>query len=212
MTLPIQVKPIVTQEKGEKHVFRKSKKYRTLCSVALGTVATAVLALGGGIAKADELATTLVETSIVLTDNSATNLPEAQPAETSEHTTSLSETGQSQGTMPVTIDETTLKQAINDAKAEGVTITSGQDMDLGTSQTAEETSQALDTAKADMDKQVSELDQVTAQYQSDKAEHAAEVARIDRENATLQASHKQAEDAAKKLEKDVATTVSQMPR
>ncbi|WP_074411136.1 SspB-related isopeptide-forming adhesin [Streptococcus suis] len=210
MTLPIQVKPIVTQEKGEKHVFRKSKKYRTLCSVALGTVATAVLALGGGIAKADELATTLVETSIVLTDNSATNLPEAQPAETSEHTTSLSETGQSQGTMPVTIDETTLKQAINDAKAEGVTITSGQDMDLGTSQTAEETSQALDTAKADMDKQVSELDQVTAQYQSDKAEHAAEVARIDRENATLQASHKQAEDAAKKLEKDVATTVSDM--
>ncbi|MEG3288874.1 GbpC/Spa domain-containing protein [Streptococcus suis] len=210
MTLPIQVKPIVTQEKGEKHVFRKSKKYRTLCSVALGTVATAVLALGGGIAKADELATTLVETSIVLMDNPATNLPEAQPAETSEHTTSLSETGQSQGTMPVTIDETTLKQAINDAKAEGVTITSGQDMDLGTTQTAEETSQALDTAKADMDKQVSELDQVAAQYQSDKAEHAAEVARIDRENATLQASHKQAEDAAKKLEKDVATTVSDM--
>lgn len=35
MTLPIQVKPIMTQEKGEKHVFRKSKKYRTLCSVAL---------------------------------------------------------------------------------------------------------------------------------------------------------------------------------
>ncbi|MFC3928802.1 SspB-related isopeptide-forming adhesin [Streptococcus caprae] len=210
MTLPIQVKPIITQEKGEKHVFRKSKKYRTLCSVALGTVATAVLALGGGVAKADELATTPVETSIILTDNPATNLPEAQPTETVEHNTSLSETGKSQGTMPVTIDETPLKQAVDEAKAEGVMITPGQDMDLGTTQTAEETNQSLDTAKSDIDKQVSELDQVTAQYQSDKAEHAAEVARIEGENAILKASHKEAEDAAKNLENNVNTTVSDL--
>ncbi|MGT2925605.1 SspB-related isopeptide-forming adhesin [Streptococcus cuniculipharyngis] len=212
MTLPIQVKPIITQEKGEKHVFRKSKKYRTLCSVALGTVATAVIALGGGVAQADELATTPVETSIVLTDNPATNLPEAQPIETVEHNTSLSETGKSQGTMPVTIDETPLKQAINDAKAEGVTITPGQDMDLGTTQTAEETSQGLDTAKADMDKQVSELKDVTAKYQSDKADHAAEVARIEGENETLKTSHKQAEDVAKNLEKDVNASVSDLTK
>ncbi len=38
---------LVNQEKGEKHVFRKSKKYRTLCSVALGTMVTAVVASGG---------------------------------------------------------------------------------------------------------------------------------------------------------------------
>ncbi|MDQ8817091.1 hypothetical protein RFF67_08335 [Streptococcus ruminantium] len=34
---------LVNQEKGEKHVFRKSKKYRTLCSVALGTMVTLLL-------------------------------------------------------------------------------------------------------------------------------------------------------------------------
>lgn len=209
MTLPIQVKPIVTQEKGEKHVFRKSKKYRTLCSVALGTVATAVLALGGGVAKADELLTPSAP-STVLTDNPATNLPEAQPTETVEHNTSLSETGQSQGTMPVTIDETPLKQAIAEAKAEGVTITSGQDMDLGITQTAEETNQALDRAKSDMDKQVSELKDVTAKYQSDKADHVAEVARIEGENAILKVSHTQAEEVAKNLEKDVNATVSDL--
>lgn len=209
MTLPIQVKPIITQEKGEKHVFRKSKKYRTLCSVALGTVATAVLALGGGVAKADELLTPSAP-STVLTDNPATNLPEAQPTETVEHDTSLSETGQSQGTMPVTIDETPLKQAVDEAKAEGVMITSSQDMDLGTTKTAEETNQALDTAKADMDKQVSEIAHVTSQYKSDKADHVAEVARIEGENATLKVSHKQAEDATKKLEKDINATVSDL--
>lgn len=209
MTLPIQVKPIMTQEKGEKYVFRKNKKYRTLCSVALGTVATAVLALGGGVAKADELLTPSAP-STVLTDNPATNLPEAQPTETVEHNTSLSETGQSQGTMPVTIDETPLKQAIAEAKAEGVTITSGQDMDLGITQTAEETNQALDTAKSDMDKQVSELKDVTAKYQSDKADHAAEVARIEGENAILKVSHTQAEAVAKNLEKDLNVTVSDL--
>ncbi|HFI0050040.1 TPA: putative cross-wall-targeting lipoprotein signal domain-containing protein [Streptococcus suis] len=42
---------LVNQEKGEKHVFRKSKKYRTLCSVALGTMVTAVVAWGGTVAQ-----------------------------------------------------------------------------------------------------------------------------------------------------------------
>ncbi|MCK3821696.1 hypothetical protein HCB58_11370, partial [Streptococcus suis] len=46
---------LVNQEKGEKHVFRKSKKYRTLCSVALGTMVTAVVAWGGTVAHADEV-------------------------------------------------------------------------------------------------------------------------------------------------------------
>ncbi|HEL1609881.1 TPA: hypothetical protein TXL50_001836, partial [Streptococcus suis] len=41
---------LVNQDKGEKHVFRKSKKYRTLCSVALGTMVTAVVAWGGTVA------------------------------------------------------------------------------------------------------------------------------------------------------------------
>ena len=47
---------LVNQEKAEKHVFRKSKKYRTLCSVALGTMVTAVVAWGGSVVQADEVA------------------------------------------------------------------------------------------------------------------------------------------------------------
>ena len=65
---------LVNQEKGEKHVFRKSKKYRTLCSVALGTMVTAVVAWGGTVAHADEV-TPSVDTTIQRTENPATNLP-----------------------------------------------------------------------------------------------------------------------------------------
>ncbi len=50
---------LVNQEKGEKHVFRKSKKYRTLCSVALGTMVTAVVAWGGTVAHADEVSSSV---------------------------------------------------------------------------------------------------------------------------------------------------------
>lgn len=46
---------LVNQEKAEKHVFRKSKKYRMLCSVAIGTMVTAIVAWGGAVAQADEV-------------------------------------------------------------------------------------------------------------------------------------------------------------
>ncbi|MBX9076108.1 hypothetical protein HCG65_06170 [Streptococcus anginosus] len=42
---------LVNQEKGEKHAFRKSKKYRTLCSVALGAMVTAIVAWSGAVAQ-----------------------------------------------------------------------------------------------------------------------------------------------------------------
>ena len=51
---------LVNQEKAEKHVFRKSKKYRTLCSVAIGTMVTAIVAWGGAVAQADEVTTPLI--------------------------------------------------------------------------------------------------------------------------------------------------------
>lgn len=46
---------MLVQEKGEKHVFRKSRKYRTLCSVAIGTLMTAVVGLGGQPVYAEEV-------------------------------------------------------------------------------------------------------------------------------------------------------------
>ena len=68
----------VNQEKGEKYVFRKNKKYRALCSVTLRTMVTAVIAWGGTVAHADEVITS-VDKTIQQTENSAMNLPEAQP-------------------------------------------------------------------------------------------------------------------------------------
>ena len=88
---------LVNQEKAEKHVFRKSKKYRTLCSVALGTMVTAVVAWGGQVAQADEVVTSSQGKTVQLTENLATNLPEAQTTPVVEQTDSLALTGQSDG-------------------------------------------------------------------------------------------------------------------
>ena len=46
--------------KGERHVFCKNKKYNTLCSVALGTMVTAIVAWGSAVAQADEVTTPLI--------------------------------------------------------------------------------------------------------------------------------------------------------
>ena len=46
--------------KGERHVFCKNKKYSTLCSVALGTMVTAIVAWGSAVAQADEVTTPLI--------------------------------------------------------------------------------------------------------------------------------------------------------
>ena len=46
--------------KGERHVFCKNKKYSTLCSVALGTMVTAIVAWGSAVAQANEVTTPLI--------------------------------------------------------------------------------------------------------------------------------------------------------
>ncbi|HGI5093232.1 TPA: putative cross-wall-targeting lipoprotein signal domain-containing protein, partial [Streptococcus agalactiae] len=66
---------LINQEKGEKYVFRKSKQYCTLCSVALGTVVMAFVALAGPMVQADEVGRT-VATSVQTETNPATNLKE----------------------------------------------------------------------------------------------------------------------------------------
>ncbi len=108
---------LVNQEKAEKHVFRKSKKYRTLCSVALGTMVTAVVAWGGQVAQADEVVTPSLDKTVQLTENPATNLPEAQPTPVVEQTDSLASTGQSDGAIMVTVPHDVVTQAVNQATA-----------------------------------------------------------------------------------------------
>lgn len=125
-------------EKGQKHVFRKSKKYRTLCSVALGTVITTAIALGGSLVQADEVLNTESSQSTTLTENPATNLVEAQPSETPAHQIAETSTEQVSGEILITIDHSSLDQAVTEAESQGVNVVEDAAVDLGTTQTSNE--------------------------------------------------------------------------
>jgi len=66
---------MLIQEKGEKLFFIKAKN-TLLCSVAIENLMTAVVGLSGQLAHADE---------VVRTENPATNLIQAKPADSAEH-------------------------------------------------------------------------------------------------------------------------------
>ena len=201
---------LVNQEQAEKHVFRKSKKYRTLCSVALGTMVTAVVTWGGQVAQADEVIMPPLDKTVQLTENNATNLPEAQPAPVAEQTDSLSSTGQSDGTITVTVPHDTVTNAINQATAEGLTTIQDKPMDLGNTTSASETSKQLDTAEADAAKQAEDITRVTNTYKADKAAYEQDKTRVEKGNTALVASHKEATQAGKALNSSVDTTASEV--
>ncbi|MBF9650196.1 SspB-related isopeptide-forming adhesin [Streptococcus pseudopneumoniae] len=201
---------LVNQEQAEKHVFRKSKKYRTLCSVALGTMVTAVVTWGGQVAQADEVTMPPLDKTVQLTENNATNLPEAQPAPVAEQTDSLSSTGQSDGTITVTVPHDTVTNAINQATAEGLTTIQDKPMDLGNTTSASETSKQLDTAEADAAKQAEDITRVTNTYKADKVAYEQDKTRVEKGNAALVASHKEATQAGKALNSSVDTTASEV--
>ncbi|CIO30962.1 Agglutinin receptor [Streptococcus pneumoniae] len=201
---------LVNQEQAEKHVFRKSKKYRTLCSVALGTMVTAVVTWGGQVAQADEVTMPPLDKTVQLTENNATNLPEAQPAPVAEQTDSLSSTGQSDGTITVTVPHDTVTNAINQATAEGLTTIQDKPMDLGNTTSASETSKQLDIVEADAAKQAEDITRVTNTYKADKAAYEQDKTRVEKGNAALVASHKEATQAGKALNSSVDTTASEV--
>ncbi|HFU3984941.1 TPA: SspB-related isopeptide-forming adhesin [Streptococcus suis] len=200
---------LVNQEKGEKHVFRKSKKYRTLCSVALGTMVTAVVAWGGTVAHADEV-TTSVDTTIQRTENPATNLPEAQPSPVSEQTESLASTGQSNGAIAVTVPHDTVTQAVEEAKAEGVSTVEDSPMDLGNTTSASETNQQISKAEADAQNQVAAINEVTETYKADKAAYELNKARIEQENKELSQAYEGANQTGKETNAWVDTKVNDL--
>ena len=200
---------LVNQEKGEKHVFRKSKKYRTLCSVALGTMVTAVVAWGGTVASADEV-TPSVDTTIQRTENPATNLLEAQPTPVSEQTESLGSTGQSNGAIAVTVPHDTVTQAVEEAKAEGVSTVEESPMDLGNTRSASETSQQISKAEADAQNQVVAINEVTETYKADKAAYVDEKARIEQENKELSQAYEGANQTGKETIAWVDTKVNDL--
>lgn len=200
---------LVNQEKGEKHVFRKSKKYRTLCSVALGTMVTAVVAWGGTVAHADEV-TPSVDTTIQRTENPATNLPEAQPTPVSEQTESMASTGQSNGAIAVTVPHDTVTQAVEQAKAEGVSTVEDSPMDLRNTTSASETSQQISKAEADAQNQVVAINEVTESYKADKATYESNKARIEQENMELSQVYEGANQTGKETNAWVDTKVNDL--
>lgn len=201
---------LVNQEKAEKHVFRKSKKYRTLCSVALGTMVTAVVAWGGQVAQADEVVTPSLDKTVQLTENPATNLPEAQPTPVAKQTASLASTGQSDGAITVTVPHDVVTKAVNQATAEGVTTIQDKPMDLGNTTSSSETSKQLDKAEADAAKQAEDITRVTNTYKADKAAYEQDKTRVEKGNAALVASNKEATKAGKALNSSVDTTASEV--
>ncbi|MBO4132550.1 glucan-binding protein, partial [Streptococcus suis] len=200
---------LVNQEKGEKHVFRKSKKYRTLCSVALGTMVTAVVAWGGTVAHADEV-TSSVDTTIQRTENPATNLPEAQPTPVSEQTESLGSTGQSNGAIAVTVPHDTVTQAVEEAETEGVSTVEDSPMDLGNTTSATETNQQISKAEADAQNQVVAINEVTETYKADKATYESNKARIEQENKELTQAYEGANQTGKETNAWVDTKVNDL--
>ncbi|HEM2997531.1 LPXTG cell wall anchor domain-containing protein [Streptococcus suis] len=200
---------LVNQEKGEKHVFRKSKKYRTLCSVALGTMVTAVVAWGGTVAHADEV-TSSVDTAIQRTENPATNLPETQPTPVSEQTESLALTGQSNGAIAVSVPHDTVTQAVEEAKAEGVSTVEDSPMDLGNTRSASETSRQISKAEADAQNQVVAINEVTETYKADKATYESNKARIEQENRELSQAYEGANQTGKETNTWVDTKVNDL--
>ncbi len=210
MTKQIHHHFLVNQEKAEKHVFRKSKKYRTLCSVALGTVVTAVVAWGGSVAQADEVVTPSPDKTVQLTENPATNLPEAQPTPVAEQSDSLASTGQSSGAITVTVPHDRVTEAVNKAKTEGVKTVQDQPMDLGNTTRAHETAQQLNQAEADAAKQAENIAKVTETYKSDKATYEQDKARIEKGNAELEAGYKEATQVGDRFNQSVDTTVSEL--
>lgn len=183
---------LVNQEKGEKHVFRKSKQYRTLCSVALGTMVTAVVAWGGTVAHANEMTESLDSTT-QRTDNPATNLSEAQPSPVLDQTNSLASTGQSNGAITVTVPHDTVTQAVEEAKVEGVLVVEDSPMDLGNTTTATETNQQISKADVDAQKQAEAIIEVTENYKADKAAYENEKDRIEQANKELLKTHENSE-------------------
>lgn len=200
---------LVNQEKGEKHVFRKSKKYRTLCSVALGTMVTAVVAWGGTIAHADEV-TSSVDTTIQRTENPATNLPEAQPNPVSEQTESLALTGQSNGAIAVTVPHDTVTQAVEEAKAEGVSTVEDSPMDLGNTTSAAETNQQISKAEEYAQNQVEAINEVTETYKTDKVAYEDEKVRIEQENRELTQAYEGVNQTGKETNAWVDTKVNDL--
>ncbi|MGC0304283.1 hypothetical protein [Streptococcus sp. CL6.35] len=116
---------------------------------------TAVVGLGGQLVHADE---------VVRTENPASNLIQAKPADSTEHIIQAKLSGQASGELTFTVSNEELDKVAQVAKHEAVQVITDKEVNLATIKTAVETSVALSKVQTDSDKQVSEVKKVTAGY------------------------------------------------
>ena len=98
------------------------------------------------------------------TENPATNLTQAKPADSAEHIIQAKLSGQASGELPFTVSNEELDKVAQVAKHEAVQVITDKEVNLATIKTAVETSVALSKVQTDSDKQVSEVKKVTADY------------------------------------------------
>lgn len=131
--------------------FVKAKK-PPFCSITIGTLMSAVVGQGGQSLHVDEVGRT---------ENPATNLTQAKPADSAEHIIQA----KSSGELPFTVSNEELDKVAQVDKDEDVQVVTDKEVNLATIKTAVETSVALSKVQTDSDKQVSEVKKVTADYE-----------------------------------------------
>ena len=185
---------------------RKIKAYGT-CGVILGLAALAVATTNG--VQADEVAKT--EPTTVAPANTATNLPDSQPAKTAEQQNQLNQAGQAQGNVTVQVDNGQVNQAAQAAQKEGVKVVQDAPVDKGTTNTLAETQKAQAEIAADQAKQKAAVEKTTEDYVKAKEDHKKAVEETKQANAKINADNtalKEAHDKAEKAGQDVNQAVS----
>ncbi|WP_270774532.1 SspB-related isopeptide-forming adhesin [Streptococcus anginosus] len=186
---------------------RKIKAYGT-CGVILGLAALAVATTNG--VQADEVAKT--EPTTVAPANTATNLPDSQPAKTAEQQNQLNQAGQAQGNVTVQVDNSQVNQAAQAAQKEGVKVVQDAPVDKGTTNTLAETQKAQAEIAADQAKQKAAVEKTTEDYVKAKEDHKKAVeetkqanAKINADNTALKEAHDKAEEAGQDVNRAVST-------
>lgn len=180
---------------------RKTKRWGT-CGVILGlaalVVATAQTSYADEVSKA--------EPTTVAPANTATNLSDSQPAQTQAAQQSIAQANQAQGTVNVTVDNSQVNQAAQQAQNAGVKVVQDATVDKGTTNTLVETKKAQADIAQDQAKQKDAVEQTTANYQKAKADHAKAVEETKQKNAQIEAENQALKEAYDKASQQAAQT------
>lgn len=169
---------------------RKIKAYGT-CGVILGLAALAVATAQTSFA--DEVSK--AEPTTVAPANTATNLSDSQPAQTQAAQQTIAQANQAQGTVNVTVDNSQVNQAVQQAKDAGVKVVEDAPVDKGTTNSLAETQKAQAEIVADQAAQVKNVKQVTDNYVQAKSDHQKEVDAVNQKNVQIAAENKALKEA-----------------